>query len=97
MGCEKNARVEGKEKEELGGKKKKPRVRVMPAAVRKYVEAAPLEALKNIVESAPLETLEELKNFVEMQVKKRKVMADMVRQAKEVGLTAADIVTLLGQ
>jgi uncharacterized protein YciW len=25
------------------------------------------------------------------------VMADMVRQAKEVGLTAADIVTLLGQ
>jgi uncharacterized protein YciW len=24
-------------------------------------------------------------------------MADMVRQAKEVGLTAADIVTLLGQ
>jgi uncharacterized protein YciW len=34
---------------------------------------------------------------VEMQAKKRKVMADMVRQAKEVGLTAADIVTLLGQ
>eukprot|EP01047_Picozoa_sp_COSAG01_P032374 COSAG01_NODE_2337_length_7874_cov_35.702508_2_plen_82_part_00 len=81
----------------MGGKKKK--LRVMPAAVREYVEAAPLEALKNIVEIAllPAATLDELKNFVEMQAKKRKVMADMVRQAKEVGLTAADIVTLLGQ
>ena len=71
----------------MGGKKKKPRVEGLPAAVRKYVEAAPLEALKNIVEIAPLEALEELKNIVEMQAKKRKVMEEMEEMAKAVGLT----------
>eukprot|EP01047_Picozoa_sp_COSAG01_P030169 COSAG01_NODE_2094_length_8435_cov_48.060221_5_plen_61_part_00 len=54
--------------EEQKGKKKKARVGEgpnLPAVVLKYVETAPLEALSH------------LKNIVEMQAKKRKVMEDM--------------------
>ena len=64
--------------EEQKGKMKKARTGegpTLPAAVRKYLEAANLPAL------------EELKTIVATQCNKMKVIEELLQKAKEVGLT----------